>query len=84
MLASWRQQQPQPQETHVAIDYLRAAYRLRAKLAPQITVALALAAILTYHANKPVAALALELTQSAGLNPRAISLIWRFARAPLL
>ena len=32
------------------IDYLRAAYRLRAKLAPQIAVVLALAAILTYHA----------------------------------
>jgi hypothetical protein len=32
------------------IDYRRAAYRLRAKLAPQIAVVLALAAILTYHA----------------------------------
>ena len=32
------------------IDYLRAAYRLRTKLAPQIAVVLALATILTYHA----------------------------------
>ncbi|WP_244807527.1 hypothetical protein [Caballeronia zhejiangensis] len=32
------------------IDYLCAAYRLRAKLAPQIAVVLALAAILTYYA----------------------------------
>ncbi len=32
------------------IDYLCAAYRLGAKLAPQIAVVLALAAILTYHA----------------------------------
>ncbi|MFM0051604.1 MULTISPECIES: hypothetical protein [Caballeronia] len=32
------------------IEYLRAAYRLRSKLAPQIAVVVALAAILTYHA----------------------------------
>jgi hypothetical protein len=34
------------------IEYIRAAYRLRAQLAPQIFTALALGAILTYHAMK--------------------------------
>jgi hypothetical protein len=32
------------------VQYLLAAYRLRAKLAPQIATVVALAAILTYHA----------------------------------
>jgi hypothetical protein len=32
------------------VDYIRAAYRLRAKLAPQIATVSALAVILTYHA----------------------------------
>jgi hypothetical protein len=32
------------------VDYIRAAYRLRAKLAPQIATAFALAVVLTYHA----------------------------------
>ncbi|SAK98661.1 hypothetical protein AWB82_07229 [Caballeronia glebae] len=32
------------------VEYIRAAYRLRAKLVPQIATALALAVILTYHA----------------------------------
>jgi hypothetical protein len=32
------------------IGYIRAAYRLRAQLAPQIFTVLALGAILTYHA----------------------------------
>ena len=32
------------------IEYIRAAYRLRGELAPQLFTVLALAAILTYHA----------------------------------
>ncbi len=32
------------------IQYIVAAYRLRAKLAPQIATVIALGAILTYHA----------------------------------
>jgi hypothetical protein len=32
------------------IEYVRAAYRLRAQLAPQILTVLALGVILTYHA----------------------------------
>jgi hypothetical protein len=32
------------------IDYIRAAYRLRSQLAPQIVTVMALGAILTYHA----------------------------------
>jgi hypothetical protein len=32
------------------VDYIRAAYRLRAQLVPQIATFLALAVILTYHA----------------------------------
>ncbi|SAK57592.1 hypothetical protein AWB76_02477 [Caballeronia temeraria] len=32
------------------VEYIRAAYRLRAQLAPQIFTVLALGVILTYHA----------------------------------
>jgi hypothetical protein len=32
------------------VEYIRSAYRLRAKLMPQIAAAAALAVILTYHA----------------------------------
>lgn len=32
------------------VEYIRAAYRLRAKLVPQIATCFALAIVLTYHA----------------------------------
>jgi hypothetical protein len=32
------------------VEYIRAAYRVRSQLAPQIATAFALAVILTYHA----------------------------------